>query len=189
MEFRKIYSFFINVFEKFPFSKVLISGGLPKFRFNVKGNVQIIANVLKKCNIYYIIRWVPGFLTNLKIMFYKWERQEILKLNKKSLKKEMRMGIITMESLPSIVIFLSISSIFQCGVLEAKKLRIPMIGIIDADNKEFGITYKIHGNDDDFITFSYYSYFFRKTIEDGKLVGKNLIGNVFKYNTFNLDAF
>lgn len=120
-----------------------------------------------KCGMYYVDqRWLGGMLTNFETIRARVQRLKDLEtmqedgtfdvLPKKEvilLKKEMEKlernlgGIKEMEELPG-VIFLVDPKKERIAVLEAKKLNIPVIGLVDTNCNPEEVDYPIPGNDD-----------------------------------------
>ena len=121
----------------------------------------------EKCGMYYVNqRWLGGMLTNFETIKKRVDRLKQLEkmqedgtfdvLPKKEvilLKKEMEKleknlgGIKDMEELPG-VIFLVDPKKERNAVLEARKLNIPTIGLIDTNCNPEDVDYVIPGNDD-----------------------------------------
>ena len=119
------------------------------------------------CGMYYVDqRWLGGMLTNFETIRARVQRLKDLEtmqedgtfdvLPKKEvilLKKEMEKlernlgGIKEMEQLPG-VIFLVDPKKERIAVLEAKKLNIPVIGLVDTNCNPEEVDYAIPGNDD-----------------------------------------
>lgn len=120
-----------------------------------------------KCGMYYVDqRWLGGMLTNFGTIRTRVQRLKDLEtmsqdgtfdvLPKKEvilLKKEMEKleknlgGIKDMEELPG-VIFLVDPKKERIAILEAKKLDIPVIGLVDTNCNPEEVDYAIPGNDD-----------------------------------------
>ena len=120
-----------------------------------------------KCGMYYIDqRWLGGMLTNFETIRTRVQRLKDLEamqedgtfdiLPKKEvilLKKEMEKleknlgGIKEMEKLPG-VIFLIDPKKERIAILEAKKLGIPVVGLVDTNCNPEELDYPIPGNDD-----------------------------------------
>ncbi len=120
-----------------------------------------------KCGMYYVDqRWLGGMLTNFDTIRARVQRLKDLEtmqedgtfdvLPKKEvilLKKEMEKlernlgGIKDMEEIPG-VIFLVDPKKERIAVLEAKKLGIPVIGLVDTNCNPEEVDYAIPGNDD-----------------------------------------
>ena len=120
-----------------------------------------------KCGMYYVDqRWLGGMLTNFETIRTRVQRLKDLEamqedgtfdvLPKKEvilLKKEMEKlernlgGIKDMEELPG-VIFLVDPKKERIAILEARKLGIPVIGLVDTNCNPEDVDYPIPGNDD-----------------------------------------
>ena len=120
-----------------------------------------------KCGMYYVDqRWLGGMLTNFDTIKTRIQRLKKLEemeqdgtfdiLPKKEvilLKKEMEKleknlgGIKEMEELPG-VIFLVDPKKERIAILEAKKLGIPVVGLVDTNCNPEEVDYAIPGNDD-----------------------------------------
>ena len=120
-----------------------------------------------KCGMYYVDqRWLGGMLTNFDTIQKRIQRLKDLEameqdgtfevLPKKEvilLKKEMEKlernlgGIKEMDKLPG-VIFLVDPKKERIAILEAKKLNIPVIGLVDTNCNPEELDYPIPGNDD-----------------------------------------
>ncbi len=120
-----------------------------------------------RCGMFYIDqRWLGGMLTNFKTIRTRVQRLKDLEtmqedgtfdvLPKKEvilLKKEMEKleknlgGIKEMEEIPG-VIFLVDPKKERLAILEAKKLNIPVIGLVDTNCNPEEVDYAIPGNDD-----------------------------------------
>ena len=128
---------------------------------------ECIKEAAEKCGMYYVDqRWLGGMLTNFETIRTRVQRLKDLEkmqedgtfevLPKKEvilLKKEMEKlernlgGIKNMEEIPG-VIFLVDPKKEHIAVLEAKKLEIPVIGLVDTNCNPEEVDYAIPGNDD-----------------------------------------
>ena len=128
---------------------------------------ECIKEAAEKCGMYYVDqRWLGGMLTNFDTIRTRVQRLKDLEkmqedgtfevLPKKEvilLKKEMEKlernlgGIKNMEEIPG-VIFLVDPKKEHIAVLEAKKLGIPVIGLVDTNCNPEEVDYAIPGNDD-----------------------------------------
>ena len=126
-----------------------------------------VKEAAEKCGMYYVNqRWLGGTLTNFGTIRKRIERLEQLEkmqedgtfdvLPKKEviiLKKEMEKleknlgGIKDMKELPG-VMFIVDPKKERIGILEARKLGIPVIGLIDTNCNPEDVDYPIPGNDD-----------------------------------------
>ena len=128
---------------------------------------ECIKEAALKCGMYYVDqRWLGGMLTNFGTIRKRVQRLKDLEtmqedgtfniLPKKEvilLKKEMEKleknlgGIKEMEQLPG-VIFLVDPKKERIAILEAKKLEIPIVGLVDTNCNPEELDYPIPGNDD-----------------------------------------
>jgi len=128
---------------------------------------ECIKEAAIKCNMFYVDqRWLGGMLTNFGTIQKRIQRLKDLEtmqedgtfdiLPKKEvilLKKEMEKleknlgGIKDMDKLPG-VIFLIDPKKERIAILEAKKLGIPVIGLVDTNCSPEDVDYPIPGNDD-----------------------------------------
>ncbi len=110
-------------------------------------------------------RWLGGMLTNFKTVKTSIKRLKEMKVQQEAgldamSKKEQLMftreieklekdigGIQDMNALPD-AIFVIVVGYHKIAVLEAKKLGIPLIGVVDSNHSPEGIDYVIPGNDD-----------------------------------------
>jgi small subunit ribosomal protein S2 len=119
-------------------------------------------------------RWLGGMLTNfetvkksIKKLETKQElltksgdtglsKKELLDLNRSIAKLQSSIGgIAEMKALPA-AIFIIDTGCHDIAILEAKKLNIPVIGIVDTNNDPSQIDYVIPGNDDSAQAISLY---------------------------------
>lgn len=120
-----------------------------------------------KCGMYYVDqRWLGGMLTNFDTIQTRIKRlkdletmaedgtfdvlpkKEVILLNKEMEKLERNLGgIKDMDKLPG-VIFLVDPKKERIAVLEAKKLNIPVVGLVDTNCNPEEVDYAIPGNDD-----------------------------------------
>ena len=126
-----------------------------------------IKEAAERCNMYYINqRWLGGMLTNFETIRTRVQRLKDLErmqedgtfdvLPKKEvqlLKKEMEKldknlsGIKNMEDIPG-VLFVVDPKKERIAVLEAHKLGIPVVGLVDTNCNPYDVEYAIPGNDD-----------------------------------------
>ena len=128
---------------------------------------ECVREAAQKCGMFYVDqRWLGGMLTNFGTIRKRIERLKELEtmqedgtfnlLPKKEvilLKKEMEKleknlgGIKEMDKLPG-VIFLVDPKKERIAILEAKKLNIPLVGLVDTNCNPEEVDYPIPGNDD-----------------------------------------
>ena len=127
---------------------------------------ECVKEAAERCGMYYVDqRWLGGMLTNFKTIRTRVERLKELEkmqedgtfevLPKKEvivLKKEMEKleknlgGIKEMEKLPG-VLFVVDPKKERTAILEAKKLNIPVVGLVDTNCNPEDVDYAIPGNE------------------------------------------
>ena len=154
--------------EAYEFLKQQVEEGKTVLFVGTKKQAQeCVKEAAEKSGMYYVDqRWLGGMLTNFETIRARVQRLKDLEtmqedgtfdvLPKKEvilLKKEMEKleknlgGIKNMESIPG-VIFLVDPKKEHIAVLEAKKLGIPTIGLVDTNCNPEEVDYVIPGNDD-----------------------------------------
>lgn len=128
---------------------------------------ECIKEAALKCNMYYIDqRWLGGMLTNFDTIRKRIDRlreletmqedgtfdvlpkKEVIVLKKEMEKLEKNLGgIKDMTELPG-VLFIVDPKKERIAILEAKKLNIPIVGLIDTNCNPEDVDYAIPGNDD-----------------------------------------
>ncbi len=157
-KFEEAYNFVHNVTEE---------GGSILFVGTKKQAAETVKEEATKCGMYYVnVRWPGGMLTNFRTIrksinrlneLEKMQADGTLALRTKKeatkLLKEMEDleknygGIKTMETLPS-ALFVVDTRKEHIAILEAKKLGIPVIAIVDTNCSPEDADYIIPGNDD-----------------------------------------
>jgi small subunit ribosomal protein S2 len=135
-------------------------------------------------------RWLGGMLTNFKTVKTSIKRLKEMKaqqevgldtLSKKeqlTFKREMEKlekdigGIQDMNALPDAIFVIDVG-FHKIAVLEAKKLGIPLIGVVDSNHSPIGIDYVIPGNDDSSKAVALYA----RGIADAIIEGRAAAGN------------
>ena len=137
-------------------------------------------------------RWLGGMMTNFKTVKGSLKRLKDMKAQIESgteirIKKEALMferelaklekdigGIQDMNALPDAMFVIDVGY-HKIAILEAKKLGIPIIGIVDSNHSPEGIDYVIPGNDDSAKAVALYA----KSVADAVLEGKaNAVNDV-----------
>ena len=128
---------------------------------------ECVKEAAEKCGMYYVNqRWLGGTLTNFETIrkrigrlkelermqedgtFEVLPKKEVILLKKEMEKLEKNLGgIKDMEQLPG-VMFIVDPKKERIAILEAKKLGIPVIGLIDTNCNPEDVDYAIPGNDD-----------------------------------------
>ena len=95
-------------------------------------------------------------------------KKEILKFGKEKEKLQRSLGgIAEMKKTPDLI-FIIDTNIESLAVAEAKKLGIPIIGILDTNSDPTGIDFPIPGNDDARRSINLYCDLLKNTIKDAE---------------------
>ena len=153
-----------------------------------------VSTLAKDTSQYYVnYRWLGGMLTNWNTIQNSIKRlkhledqlskdnmgftkKEIIKFGKERDKLQRSLGgIAEMKKIPN-MIFIIDTNIESLAVNEAKKLGIPIIGVLDTNSDPTGIDFPIPGNDDARRSINLYCDLLRNTIKDAeKFIEKNNI--------------
>ncbi|HCW32082.1 MAG: 30S ribosomal protein S2, small subunit ribosomal protein S2 [Candidatus Peregrinibacteria bacterium GW2011_GWF2_39_17] len=148
-------------------SRCVKEGKIVLFVSTKQQAVRIVEEVAKECNMPYIThKWVPGLLTNFESIkkrinylkslkeqqkngdFDKYTKKEALELGKTIEKLEAMLGgVQDIKKLPDALFVVDILR-EKIAVVEAKKLNIPVVGIVDSNVDPTMVTFPIPGNDD-----------------------------------------
>ena len=138
-------------------------------------------------------RWLGGTLTNWKTISNSINRlndlestindpafinsvskKELLERSREKDKLQLNLGgIKNLNGRPDLIIIFDIIK-DKLAVLEAKKLNIPIIGIVDTNADPEQIDYVIPGNDDAIRSINLYKKYFMETILDAQQFSNNL---------------
>ncbi|MCJ7800593.1 MAG: 30S ribosomal protein S2 [Polaromonas sp.] len=152
---------------------------------------ETVAMEAKRAGIPYVDqRWLGGMLTNFKTVKTSIKRLKELKAQKEAgleavskkeqltfqreidrLEKDIG-GIQDMTALPDAIFVIDVG-FHKIAVLEAKKLGIPLIGVVDSNHSPIGIDYVIPGNDDSSKAIALYA----RGIADAVIEGRASAGN------------
>ncbi len=127
---------------------------------------EVISMEAQRCGMPYVDqRWLGGMMTNFKTVKGSLKKLKDMQASKDagaelSIKKEALMfdrqllklekeigGIQDMSALPDAMFVIDVGY-HKIAIAEAKKLGIPVIGIVDTNHSPIGIDYVIPGNDD-----------------------------------------
>ncbi len=152
---------------------------------------EVIALEAKRCGMPFVDqRWLGGMMTNfktvkgslkkLKDMQAQIDAGTEIRIKKEALLFQRDLaklekdigGIQDMTALPDAMFVIDVGY-HKIAVLEAKKLGIPVIGIVDSNHSPEGIDYVIPGNDDSSKAVALYA----KAVADAVLEGKANAGN------------
>ena len=147
---------------------------------------ELIADVAKDTNNYFVNhRWLGGMLTNWNTINKSIKRlkrlsedllkedtgftkKELIKMSMEKNKLERSLGgISNMKKTPD-MIFIIDTNIESLAVLEAKKLGIPIVAVVDSNSNPEFINYPIPGNDDARRSINLYCELVKKTISDAQ---------------------
>jgi small subunit ribosomal protein S2 len=147
---------------------------------------EIVASEAKRAGVPFVEqRWLGGMLTNFKTVKSSIKRLKEMKvqleggLEAMSKKEQLTFsreldklekdigGIQDMATLPDAIFIIDVGY-HKIAVLEAKKLGIPMIGVVDTNHSPEGIDFVIPGNDDSSKAVTLYA----RAIADAILEGR-----------------
>ncbi len=147
---------------------------------------EVIAMEAQRCGMPYVDqRWLGGMMTNFKTVKGSLKKLKDMQATKEAgtemmIKKEGLMferelvklekdigGIQDMTALPDAMFIIDVGY-HKIAVAEAKKLGIPIIGIVDTNHSPIGIDYVIPGNDDSAKAVVLYA----KSVADAVLEGR-----------------
>ncbi|HEX4113025.1 MAG TPA: 30S ribosomal protein S2 [Stellaceae bacterium] len=145
---------------------IAASGGRVLFVGTKRQAQEAVAEAAQRCGQYYVNhRWLGGMLTNFKTISNSIKRlkelddrivepgagltkRELLELTRDRDKLERALGgIKEMGGLPDILFVIDTNK-EAIAVLEANKLKIPVVAVLDSNSSPDGILYPIPGNDD-----------------------------------------
>ena len=148
---------------------------------------EIVAEEARRAGMPYVeTRWLGGMLTNFKTVKTSIKRLKDMKaqqeagLDSMSKKEQLTFtreieklekdigGIQDMAALPDAIFVIDVG-FHKIAVAEAKKLGIPLIGVVDSNHSPEGIDYVIPGNDDSSKAVALYA----KAVADAVLEGKS----------------
>ena len=156
---------------------------------------EILATEAQRAGVPYVDqRWLGGMLTNFKTVKTSIKRLKDMKAQQEagldSLSKKEQLtftreieklekdigGIQDMNSLPDAIFVIDVG-FHKIAVAEAKKLGIPLIGVVDSNHSPEGIDYVIPGNDDSAKAVALYA----RGIADAILEGRaNAVNDIVK---------
>jgi small subunit ribosomal protein S2 len=147
---------------------------------------EVIAQEAKRAGMPYVDqRWLGGMMTNFKTVKGSLKKLKDMKAQVEAgteirIKKEALMfqrditklekdigGIQDMNALPDAMFVIDVGY-HKIAILEAKKLGIPIIGVVDSNHSPEGIDYVIPGNDDSSKAVALYA----RAVADAVLEGK-----------------
>ncbi|RTZ63333.1 MAG: 30S ribosomal protein S2 [Aquificaceae bacterium] len=168
--------------------KIAAKGGKVMFVGTKRAAQNTVKEEAIRCKMPYVnFRWLGGMLTNYKTVKQSVRRlhdlekmqvdgsmdrlgkKEALMLSREQEKLEKTLGgIKELKKLPDALFILDVGH-EDIAVKEAKKLGIPIIGIVDTNNSQDDIDYVIPGNDDAIRALQLYTTAMADAIADGHL--------------------
>ena len=165
---------------------VVAGGGRVLFVGTKRQAADLVAEAGARSGQYYVNhRWLGGMLTNWNTISKSIKRlreldellvdeessqltkKELLRLTRERNKLERALGgIKEMGDLPNILFVIDTNK-EAIAVAEAKKLGIPIVGVIDSNSEPDGITYPVPGNDDAMRAISLYCELVADAVLDG----------------------
>ncbi len=166
--------------------KTISSGGKILIVSTKKQASEQVSDLAKETGQFFVnYRWLGGMLTNWNTIQNSIKRlknldtqlskentgftkKEILKFNKEKEKLQRSLGGISeMKKTPDLI-FIIDTNMESLAVAEAKKLNIPIIGILDTNSDPTGIDFPIPGNDDARRSINLYCDLLKNTIKDAE---------------------
>ncbi len=129
---------------------------------------KAVAEEAKRCGMPYVNhRWLGGMLTNFKTikksinrlkeleamkadgtLYQRFNKKEALGMERELEKLERSLGgIKDMRGIPDVIFVLDVGY-EKNAIMEAKKLGIPVVAVVDSNNSPINVDYVIPGNDD-----------------------------------------
>ncbi len=175
--------------------EVAAGGGRGLFVGTKRQASDPIATAAKRCAQYYVNhRWLGGTLTNWRTVSGSIARlreleglleggetsgrqkKEVLKLTRERDKLELSLGgIKDMGGIPDLMFVIDTNK-EAIAILEARKLNIPVIAILDTNCNPDGITFPIPGNDDAARAIQLYCDLLADSVLDGLAAGQSASG-------------
>jgi len=169
-------------------SSLVARGGTLLFVGTKRSAQAIIKENAERCGMPYVNhRWLGGMLTNYKTVrasikrlkeletmsedgtFAKISKKEALMLTRELEKLERSLGgIKNMRGIPDAMFVVDVGH-EDIAITEARKLGIPVVGVVDTNNSLEGIDYVIPGNDDAIRAIKLYVEAAADAAETGKL--------------------
>jgi small subunit ribosomal protein S2 len=164
---------------------IVTSGGRVLFVGTKKQASDIVAAEATRCGQYYVNhRWLGGMMTNWQTVSKSIRRlkdlkeqldqgldgmtkKEILKMTRQYQNLELSLGgIKEMGGLPD-VLFVIDTNKEDIAILEARKLGIPVVAIIDSNSDPDNIDYPVPGNDDAIRSIEFYCQMVSSAVLNG----------------------
>jgi small subunit ribosomal protein S2 len=165
---------------------------------------EIVATEAQRAGVPYVDqRWLGGMLTNFKTVKASLKRLKDMKaqleggLDSMSKKEQLTFqreldklqrdigGIADMQSLPDAIFVIDVG-FHKIAIAEARKLGIPLIGVVDTNHSPEGIDYVIPGNDDSAKAVALYAAGIADAILEGR---SNAVNDVVRAVSESSDEF
>ncbi len=167
--------------------KVAAKGGTILFVGTKRSAREVVGEQAARCGMPYVNhRWLGGMMTNFRTVkqsvrrlktlqtmsqdgsFDRLVKREALDLQREMEKLENSLGgIQNMEHLPDALFVIDVDH-ESIAVTEARKLGIPVVGVVDTNSSPDGVDYVIPGNDDAIRAIQLYVMAVADAIEDAK---------------------
>jgi small subunit ribosomal protein S2 len=164
---------------------VVTKGGRVLFVGTKPQASEVIAEAAQRCGQYYVNhRWLGGMMTNWKTVSRSIKRlgeyeellnnpekgltkKEILQLTRERDKLERAIGgIREMGGVPSILFIIDTNK-EQTAIKEARKLGLPIVGVVDSNSDPTSVDYPVPGNDDALRSIRFFCDLFAGAVLDG----------------------
>ena len=167
--------------------KIAAKGGTILFVGTKRSARDVIGEQALRCNMPYVNhRWLGGMMTNFRTVklsvrrlktlqtmaqdgsFDRLVKREALDMQREMEKLEKGLGgIQNMEHLPDALFVVDVDH-ESIAITEARKLGIPVVGIVDTNSSPDGVDYIIPGNDDAIRAVQLYVMSVADAVEDAK---------------------
>ena len=157
---------------------------------------ETIKEAALRCNMPYVNRrWLGGMLTNYKTVkasikrlkeleiftqdgtLHRLTKKEALSITRELEKLERSLGgIKDMNGLPDALFVVDVGH-EKIAVKEAKKLAIPVVGIVDTNNSPLDVDYIIPGNDDAIRAINLYANGIAEALIEGRQASLQMVGD------------
>ena len=174
--------------------EVAAGGGRVLFVGTKRQASEPIATAAKRCAQYYVNhRWLGGTLTNWRTISQSIARlrelegvlegdgghrtkKELLQITRERDKLELSLGgIKDMGGIPDLMVVIDTNK-EAIAILEARKLNIPVVAILDTNCDPDGITFPVPGNDDAARAIQLYCDLVADSVIDGLAAGQSASG-------------
>ena len=167
--------------------KIAAKGGTVLFVGTKRSARDVIGEQAARCNMPYVNhRWLGGMMTNFRTVklsvrrlktlqtmaqdgsFDRLVKREALDMQREMEKLEKSLGgIQNMEHLPDALFVVDVDH-ESIAITEARKLGIPVVGVVDTNSSPDGVDYIIPGNDDAIRAVQLYVMAVADAVEDAK---------------------